>query len=289
MFKSVLPIFDTHAHLDLFQHADDFSEVRQRLANGRFPEGFAPREPESAEWSFCGVVLPGIDVISSRRCLELASAESFFYAAVGIQPNSVVDVQPGDWEEIAELAKFPQVVGIGETGLDRYWDTSPFGIQREFFLKHLELAKRTEKPILIHCREAWDDLLPILREFFQGKSDRKMNGLIHAFSGEPEQALECVSLGLSISFAGSVTYTNRKFAPLWEAAKVVPEEKLLIETDSPYMVPHPFRGKLERNEPGLAAFVALRLSELRGVPVERIAAATTQNALRLFRIAEERS
>jgi len=278
MFKSPLPFFDTHAHLDLDPFTDDFPDVRQRLVDGKFPNGFSPLE--SIRWTMRGVVLPGIDAESSRRCLELAETADFFYAAVGIQPNSTTTVQPGDWEKILVLQRSPKVVGIGETGLDRYWDTSPIGIQRDFFQKHLKLARTVKKPILIHCRDAWQDLLPILRQ----ERSENLTGLIHAFSGEPEQALECAALGFSISFAGSVTYTNKKFAPLWEAAKVVPEDRLLIETDSPYMVPHPFRGKLQRNEPSLAAAVAVRLAELRAVSLERIATATTENALRLFQL-----
>ena len=276
MPNSAFSLFDTHAHLDSF--ADDFPEVQQRLANGKWPDGLYAKELESLQWTMHGVLLPGIDAESSRRCVELAGKTDFFYAAVGIQPNSVAGAKPGDWKTILELERSAKVVGIGETGLDRYWDTSPIEIQREFFQKHLELARTTGKPILIHCRDAWDDLLPILRQ------SRNPTGLIHAFSGEPEQAMECVALGLSISFAGSVTYINKKFAPLWKAAQLVPEDRLLIETDSPYMVPHPFRGKLRRNEPGLVAMVAVRLAKLRDVSVERIATTTTENAKRLFRL-----
>ena len=270
--------FDTHAHLDFEPFADDFAAVRQRLVDGKFPDGFTLPELESTDWTMRGVVLPGIDAASSRRCVELTQSDDFLYAAVGIQPNSTAAVKPGDWDKIRDLAHHPKVVGIGETGLDRYWDNSPFEVQLEFFQRHIELARTTGKPILIHCRDAWDDLLPILRR----EKSTDLTGLIHAFSGEPEQALECVALGLSMSFAGAVTYTNKKFAPLWEAAKVVPVDRLLIETDSPYMVPHPFRGKLRRNEPSLVAAVAVRLADLRGIPVEQIATATTQNALRLF-------
>ena len=282
MFPSTLPFFDTHAHLDLEPFADDFTEVQKRLAEGKFPNSFIPKELEFVEWKMKGVVLPGIDAESSRRCVELANCADFFFAAVGIQPNSTAAALPGDWEMILELQRSTKVVGIGETGLDRYWDTSPIEIQQDFFRKHIELARTTKKPILIHCRDAWADLLPILRQESDG-----LPGLIHAFSGEPEHALECVTLGLSISFAGSLTYTNKKFTPLWEAAKVVPEERLLIETDSPYMVPHPFRGRLQRNEPSLAAAVAVRLAELRGVSVEQIAMATTENARRLFLMENE--
>ena len=277
MCPSPLPFFDTHAHLDLDPFADDFQDVQKRLVNGNLPNGFTIKELEKIEWTMQGVVLPGIDVESSRRCVELAKTAEFFYAAVGIQPNSTAAAKPGDWEKILELQSSAKVVGIGETGLDRYWDTSPIEIQQDFFQKHLELARTTKKPILIHCRDAWSDLLPILRLESDG-----LTGLIHAFSGEPQHALECVALGLSISFAGSVTYTNKKFAPLWETAKVVPEERLLIETDSPYMVPHPFRSKLHRNDPSLASAVAVRLAELRGVSIERIAIATTENAQRFF-------
>ena len=282
MFKSALPLFDTHAHLDLDSFADDLPEVRQRLADEKFPSGFSLKELEAVLWTMRGVVLPGIDAESSQRCLELAETADFFYAAVGIQPNSTAAAKPGDWEKILELQRSPKVVGIGETGLDRYWDTSSIGIQREFFQKHLELARTAGKPILIHCRDAWEDLLSILR---QERSDG-LTGLIHAFSGEPEQALECVALGFSISFAGSVTYTNKKFAPIWKAAQVVPEDRLLLETDSPYMVPHPFRGRIRRNEPSLVAVVAARLAELRAVSLERIATATTENSLRLFQLGQ---
>ena len=280
MFMPALSFFDTHAHLDFEPFVDDFQAVRQRLVDGRFPAGVAPTELESVDWMMHGVVLPGIDVTSSRRCVELAQNACLLHAAVGIQPNSTAALNAEDWEKIRELERSPKVVGIGETGLDRYWDNTPFEIQLDFFQKHIELARAVGKPILVHCRDAWDDLLPVLRR----ESSAGLTGLIHAFSGEPEWALECVALGFSISFAGSVTYTNRKFAPLWEAAKVVPEDRLLIETDSPYMVPHPFRGKLRRNEPGLVTAVAVRLAELRGASLKQIATATTQNALRLFHL-----
>ena len=276
----MLTFFDTHAHLDLEPFAGDFAAVRQRLIDGKFPDGFTPPELESVDWTMRGVVLPGIDVASSRCCVELTLHTDFLYAAVGIQPNSVAAITPDNWNRICDLAHHPKVVGIGETGLDRYWDFTPFDIQLELFQKHIELARTVGKPILIHCRDAWDDMLPILRR----ESSADLKGLIHAFSGKPEQALECVALGFSISFAGAVTYSNKKFVQLWKAAQVVPEERLLIETDSPYMVPHPFRSKLQRNEPCLVAAVAIRLAELRSVCVKQISIATTQNALRLFRL-----
>ncbi len=280
-----MKIVDTHAHLDLEPFHNDFEPLRQRLETGRFPDGFQPKSLENLPLALQAVVLPGIDADSSCRCVELSRRSPIFFAAIGIQPNSLAELQDGDWERILAIADAPKVVGIGETGLDRYWDTSSIDTQIDYFHRHIALAKKIGKPILIHCRDAWEDMLPILRRECS-TANGGLTGLIHAFSGEPEQALECVELGLSISFAGALTYTNRKFEPLWRAAQALPEDRILVETDSPYMVPHPFRGKLERNEPTLAASVAVRLAELRGVSVERIAEATTKNACRLFRFDE---
>ncbi|HBT75375.1 MAG TPA: hydrolase TatD, partial [Planctomycetaceae bacterium] len=166
---------------------------------------------------------------------------------------------------------------------DRYWDDTPFKVQLVFFQRHIELAKRRRLPILIHCREAAGDLLPILSREAGPRlpASERLFGLLHAFSGDVDMVRECVGLGFYISFAGSVTYRNKKFAPLWAAAAEVPDDKLLLETDSPYMVPTPYRGKLERNEPLMTAYVANRLAELRGTSFEHIAAVTTANARRL--------
>lgn len=282
--NSAITIFDTHAHLDLEPLVDDFEAVLRRIEYGGFPDGFTPNGFENTTVILDGVLLPGIDAVSSRRCVEIAARSPKLHAGVAIQPNSVAQAAEGDWEIIAELACRDDVVAIGETGLDRYWDTVPFDIQRDFFFRHIALAKRRRLPILIHCREAEADLLPIL----QAESDParppadRLFGLLHAFSGGPDFALECVRLGFYISFAGSVTYRNKKFAPLWEAAQAVPADRLLLETDAPYMAPTPYRGKLERNEPLMTAYVANRLAELRGVSFEEIARITTRNAHQLF-------
>jgi TatD DNase family protein len=275
----MIPIFDTHAHLDLEQFSPDRDAVIQRIESGTLP--VVPDEPISQPIEMTGVLLPGIDAPSSSCCVELAKRSPIFHAAAAIHPNYVVNATDNDWKIITELAHSDSVVVIGETGLDRYWDHTPIEQQIDALQQHIDLAVQTAKPIQIHCRDAWDDMLPILRLAVKEKG---LTGIIHAFSGEPEQAAECIELGFYLSFAGSVTYRNAKFSPLWESAKIVPADRLLIETDSPYMPPHPFRGKLKRNEPTMAVTVALRLAELRATTLESIAKITTQNARQLLGI-----
>lgn len=255
---------DTHAHLDLEHFQDDLDEVIARCV-GR-----------GVRWT----VVPGISAESSVACLMVArSHKDSVVAAVGIQPNSCAEVREGDWDRIVQLCEDPQVVALGETGLDNYWDFAPIELQKEYFDRHLRLSQETGLPIIIHSREADDDLLPMLRE---ARERGPIRGVIHAFSTTREVAAECVELGLHISFAGSVTYRNKKFAALWDAATVVPDDRLLAETDSPYMTPHPLRGKQKRNEPHLVSWVVERLAELRGADVAEIAEITTRNAADLF-------
>ncbi|MDR2756923.1 MAG: TatD family hydrolase [Planctomycetaceae bacterium] len=273
----MIPIFDTHAHLDLEPFSNDLDTVIRRLESGTLPIALDETLDQPIEMT--GILLPGIDAQSSYRCAELAKYSPIFHAAAAIHPNYAVKATDHDWKIVTELAHSDSVVAIGETGLDRYWDYTPIEQQIAALQQHIDLAVQTAKPIQIHCRDAWDDMLPILR---QAVKEKKLTGIIHAFSGEPEQAAECVELGFYLSFAGSVTYRNTKFSPLWESAKIVPTNRLLIETDSPYMTPHPFRGKLKRNEPTLAVMVALRLAELRSTTLKEIAETTTQNARQLL-------
>ena len=274
----MIPIFDTHAHLDFPQFEPDRASLIRRLETGTFPGGLAPEELDDQPIEVVGVLIPGIDVVSCRRAVEMSALSDLFHVAIGIHPNHTAETTDEDWKAIAELVCQDDVVAIGETGLDRHWDDSPIEVQMNWFHRHIELSQKTGKPVLIHCRDAWEDLLPILRQ------TGKIRGVIHAFSGTAEQMLACVELGFYISFAGSVTYHNAKFSPLWEAARQVPADRLLIETDAPFMIPHPYRGKLPRNEPTLAALTALRLAELRNVPLQTIAETTAQNAVRCFDI-----
>ena len=271
-----IPIFDTHAHLDFPEFEQDHDALFRRLQTGTFPGGLAPEELDEQPIEVVGVLIPGVTSHKGCKHPPTQSATLTLHYAVGIHPNYTADVSDADVQTISNLAHQDDIVAIGETGLDYHWDYSPAKVQIAMFHRHIELSQETGKPILIHCRDAWEDLLPILRQ------SGKLHGVLHAFSGSVEQMQECVELGLYISFAGSVTYRNAKFSPLWEAARQTPADRLLIETDAPFMAPHPFRGKLSRNEPTLAALTALRLAELREVSLRAIGETTTENAFRIF-------
>jgi TatD DNase family protein len=253
--------FDTHAHLD----QDDFDSDRREVV-------------DRAKAAGIGLLCVAVSAATSETVVRLADQfESF--AAVGIHPNNTHEVADGDWSRIEALLDHPRVVALGETGLDRYWDFAPIELQREYLEQHLRLSQERDLPVIIHCRDAADDLMPILHA---ATARGPLRGFIHAFSGDAAFAAECLALGFYISFAGNVTYTNKKFEPLRAAAKTIPDDRLLIETDSPYLVPQVFRGKQKRNEPINVMHTAAFLAELRGVAVERLAAITTANACRLF-------
>ena len=254
---------DTHAHLDQEEFDADRPLVLQRASQAGVE----------------AVVAVGITAASSRAAVALAEAYPVVHAAVGIQPNYCAEAGDDDWQEILTMADQAGVVALGETGLDRYWDFAPIDRQQDFFDRHLRLSQQRDLPVVIHCRNAEAELLPMLRE---AAARGPLRGVLHSFSGDAALADVCLRLGLYISFAGMVTYRNRKFQPLREVAATIPDEKLLIETDSPYLVPHPLRGKQKRNEPANVALTAESLAELRGVSVEQLAAATAANARRLF-------
>ncbi len=256
---------DTHLHLDQKEFADDRGDVLRRARQA----------------GVVAVVCVGISADTSRAALSIADSYEGTYAAVGIQPNCCAEAADGDWEHIVEMAGRGNVVALGETGLDRYWDYAPIDLQKDYFDRHVHLSQKCDLPLIIHCREAEQDLMPMLRA---AAGRGPLRGVLHAFSGNAAMAAACVELGLYVSFAGMVTYRNKKFAPLWDVARTIPDDRLLIETDSPYLVPHPLRGKQKRNEPANVALVAARLAELRDVPIEQMAAQTTANARRLFRL-----
>lgn len=317
-----LPLVDTHAHLNLDAFAADLDDVVARSRSGRFPE-IRGRQVEDALFRpfVAAAVCPAVDLESSLRSLELSRRFDVLYAAVGVHPNHAALAEPGDWEEIERLALAAvdgvkvdanaadsapsldgaKLVAIGETGLDRYWDDAPFDVQSALFLKHLELGRRTGLPVLIHSRDANDDLDAVLRDFYPDAAPADVSvspnspaspnltskspspGVVHSFSGTPEQALAWTERGFYLGFGGFVTYPNRKFAEIAEAARVAPLDRILLETDAPFLTPHPLRGKLERNEPLTTAFVAKRIAELRGLSVADVVRQTTENAARLFR------
>ena len=249
-------LIDTHAHLDDERFAGDLQAVLERAQAA----------------GVVNVVTIGIDVATSRAAVALAEQHSMLFAAVGIQPNHVAEVQPGDWEAILELVKHPKVIAVGETGLDRYWDRAPFPLQEEFFARHLELARLLGKPVVIHCREAEADVVRMLRAEFDRHGP--IHGIMHSFTGDEATARQCLAMRLHISFAGMVTFKHSE--ALRKVAATVPLDRLLVETDSPYLAPMPYRGK--RNEPAYVANTAACLAEVLGIPPSELSEQTTKNA-----------
>jgi TatD DNase family protein len=256
----VVPLIDTHAHLDDEQFSNDLAEVVRRAADAGLSH----------------IVTIATTAASSRRSIALAGQYPLLWASVGIHPNNAAEAGPGDWDEVLSLADGPRVVAVGETGLDRHWDFTPFQVQEDYFARHLSLARQKGKPVVIHCREAEEDVLRMLREDFESRGP--IRGVMHSFAGSRETAEACLAMGLYLSFAGMLTYKNAD--ALRAVAARVPLDRLLVETDSPYLSPVPLRGR--RNEPAHVVHTAARLAELQGIPADELAEATTRNARALF-------
>ncbi len=253
-------LIDTHAHLfdDRFRH--DLPAVLERAAAAGVER----------------VICLGIDRASSLQSVDIANRYSLVVAAVGIQPNHAAEAAPDDWDAIVTLAeREPRVVAIGETGLDRYWDRTPLAVQQDYFARHIELARRLNKPFVIHCRDAEADVVNMLRRY---AAQGPLRAVMHSFSGDRATAHACLELGLYISFAGMVTYPTAQ--NLREVAQDVPLERLLVETDSPYLAPQPVRGR--RNEPAYVVHTATFLAQVKNVRLEDLENQTTRNAQELF-------
>lgn len=253
-------LFDTHAHYDSRQFNEDRDEVLSGL-NGR---------------GVSLVVNPGCDIPTSRKAVELAEKYPFVYAAVGFHPEELEGVELSDLEEIRVLAAHEKVVAIGEIGLDYYWVKDDEGRKKEqeFFRAQMFMAEELGLPVIVHDREAHGDTLAIVKEF------PNVKGVFHCYSGSVEMAEELVKMGWMISFTGVLTYHNARKSV--EAAEVVPIDRLMIETDSPYMAPVPHRGK--RNDSGYVLHVCEKLAEIKGISVEECARITAENGRRFFRI-----
>jgi TatD DNase family protein len=211
------------------------------------------------------------------NALDLATRwPGFFSATVGVHPHECAAVSEGDWDRVAELARDPRVVAVGETGLDFHYDHSPREVQEGCFRRSVRLAHQVEKPLVIHVREAEALCLRVLRE----EGVPAAGGVIHCFTGDATAAGAYLELGLHLSVAGIVTFKTA--GPIREAVRLVPGERLLVETDSPYLAPIPFRGR--RNEPAHVRLVAERVAEVRGQSLQAVAALTGENARRLFRL-----
>lgn len=261
-------LIDTHAHL----HDAKFDADREAVIERMREAGVA------------AVVTIGTDLPASRAAVELAARHPDIWATVGVDPHEAASFNAETLAELRDLARSPHVVAIGEIGLDYYWDKAPRPVQAQVFEQQLALALELGLPVVIHNREAHADTLTMLRAWatdhpWQG---RRPLGVLHCFSGDVAMALEAAELGFLISLAGPVTFKNAK-KPV-AVAREVPLNALVIETDAPYLSPHPHRG--QRNEPARVRLVAERIAEIRGIPFEVVAQATTANARALFGLPE---
>ena len=255
-----MPIFDTHAHYD----ASRFDSDRDAVLSALPGDGVGL------------VVDPGCDLPSSRAAVALAEKYSHVYAAVGVHPEDCAGFQDGDLAELRQLLRHPKVVAVGEIGLDYYWEENPpRDFQQTVFRKQLALASELDLPVIVHDREAHGDSLAIIQEF------PTVTGVFHCFSGSPEMAAELLKRGWYLGFDGPITYKNAKRAP--EVAAITPLDRMVVETDAPYMAPVPMRGK--RNDSRYLPYVIEKLAAWKGVTVEEMTRITWENGRRLFRLA----
>ena len=252
-------LFDTHAHYD----DDSFDADRDAVLCAMPEKGVGL------------IVNPGCDLTSSRKAIELAEKYDHVYAAVGIHPENCGDFVPEHINALRELARHPRVVAIGEIGLDYYWaENPPREFQQEVLRRQLALAVELEKPVIIHDRDAHADTLAIVKEF------PGLRGVFHCFSGSVEMARQLIDMGWYLGFDGPITYKNAKKAP--EVIAAIPPERMLIETDSPYLTPVPHRG--ERNDSSFVGLVAEKIAQVRGMAVEDVVRLTMENGKRFFAI-----
>ena len=253
-------LFDTHVHLNADQFEEDLEETIQRA--------------QDAGVEYMTVV--GFDRKTIPKAIEIAENNERIYAAVGWHPVDAIDMTEADLEWIEELSSHPKVVALGEMGLDYHWDKSPEETQKEVFRKQIRLAKKVKMPIIIHNREATEDIVQVLKE----EEASEVGGIMHCYSGPVEIAKECLDMNFMISIGGPVTFKNAKLPK--EVAKAVDLKNLLIETDCPFLAPHPNRGK--RNEPAYVKLIAEQIAELKGISYEEVSQVTTSNALEFFGI-----
>jgi TatD DNase family protein len=258
-------LIDTHAHLDFGKFDTDREAVIER----------------AQAVGVVAIVNVGADLESSRAAVRLAQEYDMVYAAVGMHPHDAKKLDGAALAELRELAQQPKVVAVGEIGLDFYRDLSPREVQRRAFQAQLAWAAKLGKPVVIHDRDAHDEVMAILADWAAGLKNPLLAGrlgVLHTFSGDLAMAEQAIDLGCYISISGPVTYQNARQLP--DIVRALPLERLLVETDCPFLAPHPHRGK--RNEPAYVRLVAERLAEIKDIPFDTLAKATTANAYRLF-------
>ena len=251
-------LFDSHAHLDDRKYDLDRDETIAALQ-------------ESGISYFVNI---GADMESSENSVELAEKYDFIYAAVGVHPYDAETVDENLIEKLKGMAENKKVVAIGESGLDYHYEDVDFEVQKNAFIKHIKLANELDLPVIVHNRDSHQDMMDILKEH------KPKNAILHCYSGSAEMAKELVKMGYYISFSGTITFKNAK--KVQEAATVVPLDKLLVETDSPYLCPEPERG--QRNDPSKVRYTVEKLAEIKGITYEEMAKITSDNAKRVYNI-----
>lgn len=256
-----MSLIDSHCHLDSKEFDTDRDEVIARAREAGVDQMMA--------------IGTGNGPPDLEAGIRMADKYLNFYATVGIHPHDAAKAGPGDFRRLSDLLAHPKVVAVGEIGLDYHYDFSPRETQKSVFIEQMSISAAARKPIVIHTREAWDDTLSLLEQYW---APHGIGGIMHCFSGGPEDAQRALDLGFYLSFGGIVTFA--KATEVQAAAKQTPRDRILIETDAPYLAPVPKRGK--RNEPSLIIHTARKLAELRSESVEDICSATTQNFHRLL-------
>ena len=265
MLQSGSMLVDTHAHLTMAELADDIPGVLARASSAGVE----------------AIVCVGIDLKSSREACVMARRHPLVRATVGVHPNDCSDLDSHWLDDLRSLASAQDVVAIGEIGLDYYRQRTGHDLQQEVFRKQLDLAAELDMPVVVHNRDADEDVASILRDWSSSLADGHPRGVLHCFSGDRGLLDAVISAGFHVSFGGPITYSNGKKAA--EMAAAAPWNRLLLETDSPYLAPHPYRGK--RNEPALVRLIAERLADLKGETVAKTIEITGRNAARLFGLA----
>ena len=261
-------LIDTHCHLNFDSYDGDREAVLQR----------------AADVGVTRIIIPSVDLVTGQEGLDLAERYAGVYAAAGLHPNSTANFTEADLALISAQAAHPKVVAIGEIGLDYHWDESPKAMQHRAFEAQLALAAQLELPVIIHNREASDDVLPILEAWAATLPPalKERPGVLHSFSASASMADRALAINFYLGFTGPVTYKNAD--ELRRVALSTPLERMLVETDAPFLTPVPHRGK--RNEPAYIPLIADRIAALRGLALDEFAAATTANAVRLFRLTD---
>lgn len=253
-------IFDSHTHLNAEQFAEEIPEVIQR----------------AKELDVTEMAVVGFDTLTIEKSLLLSQEYDFIYSIIGWHPTEAGSYTPTIEKRLQEQLTLPKVVALGEIGLDYYWMKDPKNVQERVFNRQISIAKEMNLPISIHTRDAMEDTYAMLKE----SKIQDIGGIMHSFSGDEEWAKRFLDLGMHLSFSGVVTF--KKALDVQAAAKIVPFDRLLVETDAPYLAPMPYRGK--RNEPGYTRYVVEKIAELREQSFEEVAQQTSQNAHQLFRI-----